>query len=679
LLVSELRSDTSDWYAYQPPKDLSQAPLDLSFMNDKPAGTHGFVTVKNGHFTFADGTRARFWGSDIVGPDNFPTHEQADALAVRMSKLGINLIRFHMPDASWSPDNNFFDPKSDNTLTLRPEQVEKFDYLLAALKKNGIYFYPDWIVDRKFREGDGVAGWHDLEAGGKGVIHFDPKVIALTKQYAEQLIGHVNPYTGMALKDDPTYVGNEIVNESSIFSGFGEQAFPEVYWDELQKMYEAAGGKGKITRFKFDWETQKLVPTQNPENADASLKFLLDQVTKANLDMKAFQTKLSPHALLTGSNMGLPVLGSIRSDAALDFMDTHAYWDHPQIWNIEGGWQNVARAPMNNTSQLSSPFKGSLIFGLSNDAVEGKPLIVTEWNDCFPNEYRLEGPMLMAVYGCLQDWDGMLQFNHGIDIPGTVRMTNFDINNRVDDQPLYQAGALIFRLGYLKAASVTVVEPVSDQQVLANGMKSEWLFDHPWLPYMAKVVKRFTGKSEEKPSDISAIEKLYSEAEKQVDSTTREESLDFGKGVLKIDSPQAQGLVGNIGNGQVLGTSGLWMQLAKRNPFAAVLAVSLDQKPLDNSKNFVVIAQARAENSGQVFNPTRTALKEAGGPPILQQGVEGTISIVDKAAKAYAVYPLDETGHRKKAIHGTMVKGAFEFKISPKDHTSYYWVTAVTK
>ncbi len=303
-------------------------------------------------------------------------------------------------------------------------------------------------------------------------------------------------------------------------------------------------GRGKITRFKFDFESQKLVPVANPENADQSLKFLLSEVTKTNLEMKAFQQKLSPHALLTGSNQGLPILGNIRSDAALDFMDTHAYWDHPQIWNIEGGWNNVAIAPMNNNSQLLNPLKGSLLFGLSNDAVEGKPLIVTEWNDCFPNEYRIEGPVLMAAYGSLQDWDGLFQFDHGLDMPGSVRMSNFDINNRVDDQPLYQAGALIFRLGYLKAASVTVVEPVSDKAVLANGMKSDWLFDHPWLPYVAKVEKRFTGAKEEAPADISGIEKRYSQDEKEIDSSTGEETLIFRDRCLEAGQPLRPGIGG---------------------------------------------------------------------------------------------------------------------------------------
>jgi len=60
VVVTEQVTDTSDWYAYKPPVKMSDAALDLSFLNDKPAGGHGFVTNKNGHFTFADGTASVF-------------------------------------------------------------------------------------------------------------------------------------------------------------------------------------------------------------------------------------------------------------------------------------------------------------------------------------------------------------------------------------------------------------------------------------------------------------------------------------------------------------------------------------------------------------------------------------------------------------------------------------------
>jgi hypothetical protein len=676
-LFTEQTSDTSDWYAYQPPVDPSGTMLDLSFLNDKPAGAHGFVAVKDGHFVFADGSRIRFWGTDLVGPNIFLEKAQADALALRLAKLGVNLVRLHMADAVWS-DNNFFDPKADNTLALSPAQVDKFDYMVSALKKNGIYVYPDWIVDRKFRAGDHVPDYQQLEEGAKGVIHFSRQIIEMNKLYAKEILTHLNPYTGMTLASDPVYVGNEVVNESSIFTNFKEQNYPPHYWAELQKLYTRSGGKGLVTHFKFDYDAQKLVPTLNPENRDATLKFLLTTQEASNREMKQFLKITSPHALLTGSNMGFPVLGDIKSDSLMDFMDTHCYWDHPQFWNIQGGWNNVAFAPMNNNSQLLNPFQGALVFNLSHAEVEGKPLLVTEWNDCFPNEYRLEGPVLMTAYGSLQDWDGMLQFDYGAEKPGTVRMSNFALNTRVDNEALYQAGALIFREGLLKASAVTVVEPLADADILANGSRGPWLFDHSWLPYAVKVVKRFTGQAKDTAADLTALEALHQDDAKRVTSSTGEEVLDYGQGLLKIDSPCAQGFVGALGAVN-LQTSGLSLTPAPRNPWAAILAVSLDHKPLASSGRWVLIAQAKAENSGQVFNSSRKALKNPGYPPVLMQGVQAALAVRVDPSASYQVSPLDSDGKKMTPLHSTMVGGILRFTISPADKASDYLVEALDK
>jgi hypothetical protein len=673
--VGRQTTDTSDWYAFQPPAEASDAPVDLSFLNDAPAGKHGFVTAKDGHFIFSDGTAARFWGVVLVGGAIFVPHDEADQLAERMARMGVNMVRLHFLDNDWG--ESLFDPNADNTQVFNPAALDKMDYLIAALKKRGIYVYPDWLVGRKFRKGDQIPGSDGLEPGAKTVIHFSHRVIELNKKYAEMLLSHVNPYTGLALKDDPVYVGNEIVNESSIFSGFWEQKFPQPFWDELQAQYQAWGGHGDITRFRFDWDDQKIKPILHPENEAESLRFLLQTVVKSNLEMKDFLKALSPHALLSGSNMGMPVLGNTYGDSVMDFMDGHGYWDYPQYEVTAAGWSDAEHAPMYNDSQLLKPFKpyeGPPLLRLSHDAVEGKPFICTEWNYCYPNEYRIEGPVLMAAYGSLQGWDGMLQHNWSPLWIGRQRMTNLDINGRPDNESLFIAGALIFRLGYLKPAPVTVVELLSDEAVLKNGMKSEWFYGHPWIPYVAKVAKRFTGKNEEPAADLSVVEKYYNRVDKVLNSATGELTLDYGKGVLKIDSPKAQGFAGAIGTGKKLKTSGLSLTLAKRNPWAAVLAVSLDQKPLSESGRFMVFAQARAENSGQVFNGTRTALKSAGRTPILMQGVKGEVSIAVNPALKYRVVPVDESGKKGRPLKASLTQGTLQFNLSPVDRTAYYLV-----
>ena len=53
------------------PVKPSTGALDFSHLLDAPAGCHGFVTARDGHFYFEDGKRARFLGFNIA---TAPTH-----------------------------------------------------------------------------------------------------------------------------------------------------------------------------------------------------------------------------------------------------------------------------------------------------------------------------------------------------------------------------------------------------------------------------------------------------------------------------------------------------------------------------------------------------------------------------------------------------------------------------
>ena len=43
-------------------------------------------------------------------------------------------------------------------------------------------------------------------------------MIDLQKEFITTIMNHVNPYTGLAYKDDPVFVMGEIVNESDLFT-----------------------------------------------------------------------------------------------------------------------------------------------------------------------------------------------------------------------------------------------------------------------------------------------------------------------------------------------------------------------------------------------------------------------------------------------------------------------------
>ena len=89
--------------------ESNKGVLDFSHLLDAPAGKHGFVESRNGHFYFEDGTRARFIGFNVAARSNTPDHVTADKMAERFASMGVNIIRLHAADGpigdepgSWS-------------------------------------------------------------------------------------------------------------------------------------------------------------------------------------------------------------------------------------------------------------------------------------------------------------------------------------------------------------------------------------------------------------------------------------------------------------------------------------------------------------------------------------------------------------------------------------------------
>src|SRR5215207_9082338 len=131
--ISLAQYPTSDFpISYSP-----DAPglVSASYLIPKPAGKDGPIVAKGGHF-YSGQNRIRFWGVNFAFGGNFPTHEQADKLAQRLSNFGINAVRFHHMDSMPFPGGIF----ADQSLTkLSDEALDRLDYFIAALKKQGIY------------------------------------------------------------------------------------------------------------------------------------------------------------------------------------------------------------------------------------------------------------------------------------------------------------------------------------------------------------------------------------------------------------------------------------------------------------------------------------------------------------------------------------------------------------
>ena len=104
-----------DWSNAAPPI------VDFSDYLDAPAGGEGFVRVEQGRLVTADGSRFRIWGVNITAGFCFPSHEESEAMADDLARMGVNCVRFHGLDSNWG--RSAIDQSREDTQHLDSKRV----------------------------------------------------------------------------------------------------------------------------------------------------------------------------------------------------------------------------------------------------------------------------------------------------------------------------------------------------------------------------------------------------------------------------------------------------------------------------------------------------------------------------------------------------------------------------
>jgi hypothetical protein len=121
------------------------------------------------------------------------------------SRLGFDLYRIHIWDTEISD--------AEGNL-LKNEHLDHFDFLINELKQRGINFV---LTPIAYWGG----GWPEPDLETPGFSHkygkegslTHPDAIKAQENYLAQFLEHVNPYTGIAYKDEPNVIAFEISNE----------------------------------------------------------------------------------------------------------------------------------------------------------------------------------------------------------------------------------------------------------------------------------------------------------------------------------------------------------------------------------------------------------------------------------------------------------------------------------
>ena len=99
---------------------------------------------------------------------------------------------------------------------LANDHLDLLDYLIAQAKARGIYmlFSPIQLYGSNWPDALGDTTQPGFgRRFGKGRMGTDPAAIAAQVNYLRQILNHVNPYTHVAIKDEPAIVFIELVNE----------------------------------------------------------------------------------------------------------------------------------------------------------------------------------------------------------------------------------------------------------------------------------------------------------------------------------------------------------------------------------------------------------------------------------------------------------------------------------
>lgn len=460
------------------PAILPGSALDLSDLIDAPSGQYGRIIVApDGTLTTekdpdrkirlfgGNGLPYNLWHSS--SNEEFKRHATEFAAAFR--RQGYNCLRLHGIDQKLMTGTAQGSP-----LEFQPEYLDRWDWLLAEMKKQGCYFQlvifsfhlyePETNHERVFRD----RRCHKLMMYlGRD---FERNRF---REAVQKLLHHVNPYTGIAWKDDPAFAVIEFYNEQydAFFTlPFLQQNYPEEYkfflerWEQfLKTRYAGKNNSALPPELRNGFAVS--VPGTDASAAlqEAFVDFRRNLIRENNEFCIQTIRETGYKGILT-QNTFPQYLFAAASWESIESVDGHGYFQHPTRWSEPGS----------RIRKISSAAQGAPLFrNLNNQRLSGRPFFVGEFNHCFWNPYQHELPLAFSAYAALNDFSSHIILGDPVwvEIPGQFRRANvFDVGR----SPVQRAGeflsALFFLRGDVRPATHRVVCRANFEQLNKLGL-----------------------------------------------------------------------------------------------------------------------------------------------------------------------------------------------------------------
>lgn len=397
--------------------------LDFSGGVPLPAGSFGRLIVN------ADGVpvfekqpekAVRFLGFNTVPADVYEVKDDAAfrkavrEFAQAARRQGYNLFRVNTLQ-DYLPRK----PKQDRVVD--PRWLDRFEYLLAELKKEGIYIQLVLTAQNPFfaPERHGEAHWYRNLY--KMLFYLGEGPLMDAFQYTLSLMNRVNPHTGLAWKDDPAIVLVEFCNEQyAAFSYLAKFAhkFPKLFQsveDEWNRRLTEKYGKRIPENIREGTPEGKPVPIPANQygNSPAANEFtlFLQELTAANNRRCTELLRKAGYPGLVSQNNYRTLFSSAATQETMPVVDDHCYFAHPTRAVFTGAASSWMTSGSHVPAESSVAKAADYFRGLFTGRLYGKPFFVGEYNHCFWNPYLHEAGAVFGAYAAFQNFSGCAIFS----------------------------------------------------------------------------------------------------------------------------------------------------------------------------------------------------------------------------------------------------------------------------
>lgn len=712
--------DTNQWYPFTPQNRIEPGEIGLQDWFDTPAGRDGRIVRSHDKLLY-NGQAIKLWGLNNTYSTCAPQKDLAEKRAAFYPKYGINSVRLHKyaDGTGWGGIQ-----AADSFVEFDSEALDRMDYYVAQLKKHGIYVKLSSTFGVKLGPADGKYVPYMNEFGqmkgnrlatGHGSIFLSRELQDLQIQQIVNILKHRNSYTGLTYAEDPAVFVVELFNEDSAL-WFGVmpilQKIPTLrertaqkFSDWLRAKYGSheglvkAWGAAAIDSFKNEGfagehlDKRNVAPAGNPWFYDpaqlagsqaAKKQRLFDTMLFLYETQNDFYGRYVKAIRATGYEG--EILGSnwqagrafshyynLHSDSLVGLIDRHNYFG--------GASRGLKPGAFDNASMLCAA--GSALLSSGMQQVSDRPFMLSEWIHVVPNEWGAEGPAIIGAYGMgLNGWDVSYMFQNS-DAGG--------FSSKIGGQPwdvtapqilgVFPAVARQVLRGDVKESGVVAKRLVhvpslyqgklgfEDNVAQQNDVKT---FDSDKVPAGTLAVARCVVEFSDEYKDTPVFDLTPYRKDGCLVSSTGElrwyEGSSRLDGYITIDTDATTAVVG-FAQDKVCALGEVTIRPQCR--FAAIYVTAREpDKTIRTSKNLLIVAMARARNTGQQLNQTEDQILAPGAGPILMEPVKAEITIHRTGSPKVVVLDHDgfSTGQTIPVADGAFtIDGA-------RDKTPYYIV-----